>query len=774
MKTFLTARWTAGVAAVAAVTTLMAQTNTPRLGFTGPEIYPVDRQISLLQAADINGDGRLDLVVANNDRSKINLLINQTGRTNLNPVAPAETKRELNELPSDARFRIESIASEKRIASMVVTDLNSDGRPDIVYYGEPKELVILYNQGTNGWSTPKRWPIDDGQLSQNSLAFGDLNGDGRTDLMLLGESCLYWFAQKSDHTFGEPERIPYSGLVKAIQILDIDGDGREDLLLINWDTANPFRFRLQSNTGRLGPEIHFSMPPVRSYLADDLLGDHKTEIMTIALNSGRAQLSAFTRKSAATNAVDFTRGQLQVMPLNKTSKAKRGLTFADLNGDRRPDLIVAEPDSGQITVFLQNPDGTLGPPQTFPSLTGISEFAVGDWDGNGRSELFLLSADERQIGVTYWDDHGRLPFPTILPCEGKPLAIALGRPQPDAKPTLAVIVDLDGKRRLELRTADGKIRTQKLSPDFKSNPSTMTWHDVDQDGLADLLVLIPFEKIKILRQVPDQDFEEIELAPPGGNADQPWLSLADVDGDGHPELLLAQKNFVRALVLQTEQRVSTASTNSTWAFRVKEQINGAAGNSRIVGAAALARRPGQTSTLCLLDAERKCLTYCDRDAAGVWHVTRNQTLPVTEFSSLQAVALGAEHPNSLAFVGLNTAAWMTFQGPTWEITDGDSYETPIKNGYLNDIISGHFNQDGAKDLVFLETARNYVDIVAFELPHRLRPVERWQVFEERTYAARRAELTPEPREALVADVTGDGKNDLILLVHDRILVYPQE
>jgi hypothetical protein len=33
---------------------------------------------------------------------------------------------------------------------------------------------------------------------------------------------------------------------------------------------------------------------------------------------------------------------------------------------------------------------------------------------------------------------------------------------------------------------------------------------------------------------------------------------------------------------------------------------------------------------------------------------------------------------------------------------------------------------------------------------------------------------PEPREALVADVTGDGKNDLVVLVHNRILVYPRE
>ena len=68
---------------------------------------------------------------------------------------------------------------------------------------------MLYNQGTNGWSAPKRWPIDDGQLSQNALATGDLNGDGRTDLVLLAENCVYFLPQKEDHTLGEPQKIPH-------------------------------------------------------------------------------------------------------------------------------------------------------------------------------------------------------------------------------------------------------------------------------------------------------------------------------------------------------------------------------------------------------------------------------------------------------------------------------------------------------------------------------------------------------------------------------------
>jgi hypothetical protein len=74
----------------------------------------------------------------------------------------------------------------------------------------------------------------------------------------------------------------------------------------------------------------------------------------------------------------------------------------------------------------------------------------------------------------------------------------------------------------------------------------------------------------------------------------------------------------------------------------------------------------------------------------------------------------------------------------------------------------------------METTKAYVDLVTFEKPSRLVPATRWPVFEERTFRQRRPVEAPEPREALVAELTGDGKPDLVILVHDRILVYPQE
>ncbi|HTG46016.1 MAG TPA: VCBS repeat-containing protein [Verrucomicrobiae bacterium] len=739
---------------------------TNRFGFSGPEIFPIENQITQAKCADIDGDGLNDLVVVNNARSKITLLFNQTGKTNDPVLLQERERRDINELPPDARFRMESIASEKRISSLVVTDLNHDDKPDIAYYGEPKELIIQYNEGTNKWSALKRFPIEDGTLDPYALVSGDLNGDGRTDLLLLADAFIYFITQKQDGTLAEPEKIPYVGSVKSIQVLDIQGDNRDDLLLVNWDNLNPFRFRLQNNSGKLGPEMHFTLPPIRSYWADDLDGDHRTEIVTIAQKSGRAQISTFRAKPAEELSGSWKLGQFQIMPLAKTTKTRRGMLWADLNGDGRSDLLVAEPESGQLALSVQLEDGSFESPRTFATLTGITDLAAADWDNDGKSDVFTLSSDERQVGVTSLDEKGRLGFPKVIVMEGRPLVIASGTLKFGDRPALATIVDLDGKRELQIQTAAGKPFRQKLSESFKANPTAMLVHDADQDGLLDLVVLMPYEKVKILLQVREGDFKEIDVAPPGGNTDQPWVSTADVDGDGKDELLLPQRNFLRAVVLKSIE-------SGPWNFEVKEQINAAASNSRIVAAASLQQDKKKVPALFLLDTERKALTLSERNESGVWEITRSISLPYTDFQAVRPIMGAGRQPGAVSLMGINAIGWLQLKGEVWEFVELDGYETPIKDGFLHDVVSGDLNGDQRKDLVFLETGKSYLDLVTFEEPHKLVPANRWQVFEERTFRSRRNEL-PEPREALIADLTGDGKNDLVVIVHDRVLLYPQD
>ena len=739
-------------------------------GFNGPEVFPIEQQISLLHVADLDGDGLNDIVVVNNLHSKISLLYNRTGKTNVTEVT-ATGKPELNELRPDSRFHIDSLPTDEHIAGLAVTDINGDGRPDLIYFGDAKELIVRYNLGTNGWSEPKRWHLEDGQINPNALSVGDLNGDGLPDIVLLGDNGQFYFlAQQKDHTLADPQKISCSGTPKAVEVSDVNGDGRQDLVLVDFDSPAPFRIRLQNADGQLGPEIYFKSPDIRSFWLDNLAGDRTNYLISIVQATGRAEVAQFTHKPAEPLSGTFRQGQLHILPLNKSDISPRGITWADVNGDGRPDLIVAEPESGQLSIYLQQADGTLALPKKFPSLAGVSQVAASDWNGDGHPEIFLLSRDESSVAVTTFDKNGRLPFPTPLALDGKPLAMTTGVLKHGGKPVLAVIVDKDGARYLVIRTAEGKTTRQKLSDSFKSNPAGLAIQDVNQDGLADLVILIPYEKIKVLLQKKNGSFDEKDVNPPGGVLEQPWMASADVDGDGKPELLLPQKNFLRAVVLESSPAAEGSTNGPEWVFRVKDQINGSASDSRITAATTVPNGTNAVPSLFLFDAEHKQLTLCERDAAGVWQVVKNLDLPSTDFSSIRGTTIGAP---AVAFTGQNTVAWLPLAGEVWQVTKLDDYDTPIKDGFLNDLVAGDLNGSGRKQIVFMETAKNYLDLVLFDTHRKLVPGDRWQVFEQHTFR-NSANNLPEPREAAVADVTGDGKNDLIVLVHDRVLVYPQQ
>src|SRR5579871_247841 len=86
-----------GLMAVEFVLPAPAEDATNRFGFAGHESFPIDPQIALLHSADLDGDGLNDLIVVNNARSQIDLLYNQTGKTNTSRRAEYGQLHKINE-----------------------------------------------------------------------------------------------------------------------------------------------------------------------------------------------------------------------------------------------------------------------------------------------------------------------------------------------------------------------------------------------------------------------------------------------------------------------------------------------------------------------------------------------------------------------------------------------------------------------------------------------------------------------------------------------------
>jgi hypothetical protein len=105
-----------------------------------------------------------------------------------------------------------------------------------------------------------------------------------------------------------------------------------------------------------------------------------------------------------------------------------------------------------------------------------------------------------------------------------------------------------------------------------------------------------------------------------------------------------------------------------------------------------------------------------------------------------------------------------------------SYETKIKDGIYGNLTAGDINKDSRTDIIMVEYRNNHIELLALDTGFKPIPAMRFKIFEQKVY--RNSNGLPksrvEPRELKVVDITSDGKNDLVTVVHDRIIIYPQD
>ena len=739
-------------------------------GFSGFELFKVDRRAFNLVAGDFTGDGLNDVIFVDNRGSALRLMAQRS-------VADQTTTRQtgkINDLASDWRFDERSVPVDKTLAGIAAGDFNADGRLDVACIGTPDELSVRYQPepGQKEWS--KKWTTRLPGLEPVSwiLAAGDLNSDKRDDIVVLGKEVTYVIYQNDRGEMETPEPlINTSPQLSMIQLADLNGDGRNDLCyLANDGKSRRLCARIQSEDNRLGPEVCFSLDQPRSVTLSNVDQKPGHEVITVESRTGRVLVSALHPAESDADAVPSR--LLQYGIGTAAASRDRAVVTGDVDGDNLIDVVVADPEQAQLLLYRQNGIDGLGMAEVFPGLLGVSDLALSDLDGDSKLDIVLLSTKEGVIATTRFEE-GRIQFPESIfkKPEGSEFA-ALSVIESVGKPQIVVAVTqgTGNSMKLEFRrlirsesgewtpaSGDSKI---ELTGAVGARGLRFVKMDVNKDGRMDLLS-VPSGTAKAGIQVlVQQENGSLELMKQKSDLDL-GVSAAGRTFVSQDRLLVARDSFAREM--------SFADTG----WKVEDQFNAGETSASLEGVAALNLDGKDGDEIVLVDTGVRRLRVLQKDD-GLYRPWKEVDLGSLQFTSSIVADLNGDKRDDLLLVGAQHFSVLYTGRSDSELREVASFESDRKDSYPADVIAGDINSDGHVDLTVIDTSIDGLEILNLDSEKGLREATHFRVFEEKRLVSAETERGTEPREGIVVDVTSDGRPDLLIFCHDRLILYPQD
>ena len=433
-------------------------------------------------------------------------------------------------------------------------------------------------------------------------------------------------------------------------------------------------------------------------------------------------------------------------------------------------MVVTDPGGAQVIVFRQHPQTGLDQGQTFPSLTDAQQVRVGNLDADpATAEVVVLSDKEKAIGYSRMT-HGRLSFPIVLPLEDEPMAIELADLNGDGQQEL-ICLSRRGKSGYQLQAMSlkedgqwvpvpwGNVDQQAVELSFKSQPNQLKKLDANADGRIDFLVFSGSEPELLLTN--DQGIPEPLENRRGlglGKVDEGAVFARIVPA---PVLLVAQQNFARNRKINADRQ-----------WQVVDQYNAMEKSAKIEGAAPINLDEEPGDEVVLVDTGVKKLRVL-RKQENLFRPWREVEIGDFRYHSTHVADLNGDGRDDLLLFGIGRFGVLYASRTDPRLEEVATYETQLEDARFADLVAGDLNGDGYVDVACLDTKTQLVEILDFAPETGLQHAFFFKVFEEKSFNSNDSTGT-DPREAVIADVTGDGRNDLILLSHDRVLVYPQD
>ncbi|HSH94089.1 MAG TPA: VCBS repeat-containing protein [Roseimicrobium sp.] len=458
-----------------------------------------------------------------------------------------------------------------------------------------------------------------------------------------------------------------------------------------------------------------------------------------------------------------------------TVKTPSAYAFGDFNGDGRDDVAVSDPDGAQVFIYFRQTDGSFTLAERYPTFSDARSIAAGDWDGKGSDSLMIASPKEQAVGIASINADGRLGYPQPLPTLGRPLAVAAGKlAGKDDKLSVVVLREDKGKRAFDIfnRGADGKpalTRSVEVNG-LKTDPRGLRLVDANQDGRLDVAIFTPLDSMRLFVQAADGGFTEAGAATGFrkglvDNLDASAVATGDLEGDGKAELIVSTGAFARAV-----------RVDGQGVLTVLDQFNARDTTAEIGTAFVVPADKGKRPEVLLYDRKGEQFQRLRANAQGVYDVV--DTVPAGKIdvvgSEMRFAGKGTKQPE-LFVLGKDRFWWLPLERGDFTARSVESYTTDLPDIRYSDVLAGDLTGGSQLELVAIDPDSNLIEVLAWDTKAKAWSSRlHFKVFETDQHYEGKKGSPQEPRESIMADVTGDGKKDLILLVHDRVLVYPQK